>query len=132
MSDENNQIILTIDDDPVTLNLIVAILKKWYKVRPFISADTAFCYLALSGAESKADLILLDYHMPDFSGPEVLRKLKSEPNYASIPVIFLTGRAGENAVDDLELLALGAVDVIGKPPSAATLCAKIESHLATV
>lgn len=128
MDSKNNPVIMTLDDDPVTLNLIVAILKKKdYRVRPFVSAKTAFNYLALPESP-KADLILLDYHMPDLDGPEVLRRLQAQPDYAGIPVIFLTGR-GEDPGERLELLALGAVDVLNKPPAPAALHEKIEMHL---
>ena len=39
----------------------------------------------------KVDLILLDYEMPVTTGPQVLRMLRSEPETAQIPIVFLTG-----------------------------------------
>lgn len=124
----DNQIIMTIDDDPVILNLIVGMLKKDYRLRPFVSARTAFAYLSLPEGPG-ADLILLDYHMPDLDGPEVLRRLKAEPVSAGIPVIFLTGRSDDGAEEDRRLMDLGAAGVLGKPPSAEALRSKIRRLL---
>ena len=125
MSSDTRPIIMAIDDDPVVLNLVVVILKKKYRLRPFTSARTAFKYLALPGAS--ADLVLLDYHMADMNGPEVLARLRSDPGAASIPVVYLTGLIDEGG--PAELLQSGASDFISKPPQAETLLAKVAEWL---
>lgn len=59
------------------------------------------------------DAIVLDWMMPGLDGPEVCARLKANPGTASIPVIFLTGKA-----DSLEAergRELGAIGVIAKP-----------------
>jgi putative two-component system response regulator len=65
--------------------------------------------------------------MPEMDGYEVIKRLKSEPAAARIPVIFLTGKSSSG--DELEGLSLGAVDYIIKPFSPALLIQRIENHL---
>ena len=48
-----------------------------------------------------ADLILLDYHMPQENGAEVLKKIRSNPRLADIPVIFLTGVSEADKVQEV-------------------------------
>ena len=48
--------------------------------------------------KNKADLILLDHEMPVTSGPQVLEMLRSDPETASIPVMFLTGKSDKESV----------------------------------
>lgn len=125
MTPDAPPIILAIDDDPVILNLTVGLLRKKYRLRPFTSGHTAFKYLALP--EGRADLVLLDYQLPDLSGPEIMARLRSDPATAGIPVIFLTGLGEEG--DAAEILKLGAVDYLKKPPLPADLLSKVEFHL---
>lgn len=125
MTPDAPPIILAIDDDPVILNLTVGLLRKKYRLRPFTSGLTAFKYLALP--TGRADLILLDYQMPDLSGPEIIARLRSDPATAGLPVIFLTGLGEEG--DGAEMLKLGAVDYLKKPPAPAELLRKVELHL---
>ncbi len=49
-------------------------------------------------AKNKVDLILLDYDMPVTTGPQVLEMLRSDPETASIPVMFLTGKGDKESV----------------------------------
>ncbi len=73
-----------------------------------------------SGAEAltvalsfKPDLFLLDVMMPGLTGPETLLHLREIPLFANTPVIFLTAKARPE--DIVDLMALGALDVITKP-----------------
>ncbi|MEO8145611.1 MAG: response regulator [Betaproteobacteria bacterium] len=62
---------------------------------------------------ARADLILLDVNMPGLDGRETLARLRALAQTATTPVVFLT--ATQQADDVSGLLAMGAVDVIGKP-----------------
>ena len=73
------------------------------------------------------DLILLDVDMPEMNGYETLSILKSKPEYADIPVIFLTAKS--DTASELEGLSLGAIDYITKPFSPPLLLKRIELHL---
>ncbi|HAT01903.1 MAG TPA: hypothetical protein DCS54_01305, partial [Oribacterium sp.] len=79
--------ILLVDDDPTYLKMVRGTLQLKYHVTPVNSGRQAIEYLAAH----RPDLILLDYVMPEASGPEILRALRSQPATADIPVVFLTG-----------------------------------------
>lgn len=76
------------------------------------------------------DLILLDIMMPGLSGHDVCRRLKSDPETATIPVIFITALADE-ANEQLGL-ELGAVDYISKPFNPHIVRARVRTHLSLV
>ncbi|MBR5420920.1 MAG: response regulator [Lachnospiraceae bacterium] len=92
--------ILLVDDDANYLNLVRGWLKGRYKVSPVSSGLQAIKWLG----KNKADLILLDHEMPVTSGPQVLEMLRSDPETATIPVIFLTGKGDKESV--MEVVAL--------------------------
>ena len=70
------------------------------------------------------DLILLDVMMPQLDGFEVCRRLKNDSRTAFVPVIFLTGRLGDES-DRAAAYQLGAVDYIQKPVERDELLARI-------
>jgi two-component system catabolic regulation response regulator CreB len=73
------------------------------------------------------DLIVMDVGLPDINGFELFRQVSA--NW-SLPVIFLTARAGE--IDRVVGLELGADDYIAKPFSPRELCARIRTVLRRV
>ncbi len=74
----------------------------------------------------KPDLIVLDIMLPDSDGLEICRGIRSNPDLAHIPVIFLTARASET--DRILGLELGANDYIVKPFSVRELIARIRNQ----
>jgi two-component system cell cycle response regulator len=73
--------------------------------------------------------MLLDIDMPRLDGPATLREMKADPQLASVPVIFLTARAG---ADDVAAgLDLGASDYLRKPCEAVELTARVSRALRT-
>jgi putative two-component system response regulator len=123
MANSEKSIILTVDDDPIILNSVLATLKQEYNVRPFTSGETALKYLS----KNTADLILLDYNMPQMSGLEVLKVLQEDPALKVIPVIFLTGSV--NGDDEIEALELGAMDYLLKPFKPKSLLTRVHLQL---
>lgn len=85
--EEEQKQILVIDDDPMMLRLIKAELKDRYNVATAVNGKVGIKFLE----RKSADLILLDYEMPEEDGPAVLRKLRENENTKNIPVVFLTG-----------------------------------------
>jgi CheY-like chemotaxis protein len=64
-------------------------------------------------AETLADLVILDIHMPRLDGFGVIRRLRDDPAYATVPVIALTASA--MAGDRDSVLAAGFSEYISKP-----------------
>ncbi len=79
--------ILIVDDDAVCLRQMMNILKGDFIISVVKSGKACLDYLT----RDLPNLILLDYAMPEMSGVETLRKIRENPRYALIPVIFLTG-----------------------------------------
>ena len=77
--------------------------------------------------ENDPDLIVLDWMMPQVSGIEVCRRLKSNSKTRQIPVIMLSARAEE--VDRVRGLETGADDYVVKPYSVIELMARVKAHL---
>lgn len=115
--------LLLIDDDPGALRELVAILQSEFEVQHALDGRSG-----LHRAQAlRPDLILLDVVMPGTDGHAVCRLLKADATTRDIPVIFLTGM---HAVEErLQGLALGAVDYVGKPFSAAEVLARVRVHL---
>jgi len=73
------------------------------------------------------DVCVLDWMVPDVSGPDVMRVIREHQKSNDLPIIFVTSRAAEE--DVIEMLARGADDYIVKPASGAILVARINSLL---
>lgn len=77
--------------------------------------------------EQKPDIILLDWMMPNMSGPELTRRLRKDPVMKEIPIIMLTARISED--DKVTGLNAGADDYVVKPFSPRELLARINAVL---
>lgn len=71
------------------------------------------------------DLILMDFHLPGTSIPELIRTIKSDSGLKRIPLIILTGYSPET--DILNCYELGANTVINKPDSFGELLQAVRS-----
>jgi putative two-component system response regulator len=118
-------VILCVDDSQELLALIARALAAEYEV---LTAHNGGEAIAKVLGEPRPDLILLDVDMPQISGFELCRKLKSDARSASIPIIFLTSHT--EAQSQLEGLSLGAVDYLGKSTNGALLKARVRAHVA--
>ena len=76
---------------------------------------------------NKFDLVLLDLMMPDVSGLEVLKKLKSDPEHRKIPVIMVT--AADEVETTAECIAAGAEDYLTKPINSKLVKARVAACL---
>lgn len=116
--------ILVVDDVQENLRLMVGILKSsGYKVRPVTSGP-----LALEAAKKMPpDLILLDINMPGMNGYEVCEQLKTIPDLADIPVIFLS--ALNEMEDKVKAFKVGGVDYVTKPFQFEEVHARVECQL---
>ncbi len=120
---QKGQTILVIDDSPTNLKIIIEVLRPFYDVYPVTSGARAFEYLE----KKTPGLILLDVEMPEMDGYEVMSRLKGDPRWASVPVIFLTA---QNDREKEELaLSMGAADYVLKPFVAPILLHKVHHHM---
>lgn len=120
---QKNIKLLVVDDQPMNLQVMNAILSPEYEVLAVTSGDKAIelCKKTLP------DLILMDVIMPQKNGWEVCKELKADPELAGIPVIFVTGLETEKEEDSCWLA--GGVDFIQKPVNPTTLKHRVRAHL---
>ncbi len=122
---ENHQWrILVVDDEPNNLQLMRHILGDIYQLSFAINGLKALEVVK----KIKPDLILMDIMMPEMDGYQACKQLKSNPETASIPVIFIT--AMSDIDDESKGFEAGGVDYISKPISKPIVLARVASHLA--
>ena len=116
--------VLLVEDEPAQREMLTYNLEaEGFDV---ITADNGEDGLILVD-ENDPDLIVLDWMMPQLSGIEVCRRLKSNSKTRQIPVIMLSARADE--VDRVHGLETGADDYVAKPYSVIELMARVKAHL---
>jgi adenylate cyclase len=116
--------ILVVDDTPRNVKLLADLLAvKGYDV---ITADSGREALNKLGAE-RPDLVLLDVVMPEMSGYEVCRSIRSTPATAMLPVVMVT--ALDPAQERVKGIEAGADDFLSKPINQAELLARVKSLL---
>jgi len=121
---KNKQTVLIVDDIADNLNIVANILMQ----------ENINVVLTQSGYEAvkstnnfKPDLILLDIMMPQMSGFDVLKILKSNDFSKDIPIIFLS--AINNTKDIVKGFEMGIVDYINKPFISEELVSRVKTHL---
>jgi two-component system phosphate regulon response regulator PhoB len=117
--------ILVVDDEPhIGLLLRLQLESRGYELRLARSLFEARAAL-LDDAE-RPDGVLLDLHLPDGSGVELLRELRARPATADLPIIILTAEGEERVLQ--EARSLGAATVT-KPFSPSKLTAQVAALL---
>lgn len=111
--------VLTIDDDEWIQRLIKSALKKDYRIISAANGKEGF----LQAQKEKPDLIVLDIMMPEMDGWELIKKLRSDPEFILTPIIFLT--ALDSPEDRVRGLKLGASDYMSKPFNSQELAARV-------
>lgn len=114
--------VLIVEDDSAIREMLQSfLLSKNYQVKTAESGGVSFEILA----DKNPDLILLDWMLPDASGPEIIKKIRSNDIQKDIPILMLTARAEE--MDKIEGLDAGADDYMTKPVSLKELEARIKA-----
>jgi two-component system, OmpR family, phosphate regulon response regulator PhoB len=116
--------ILFVEDDAAVREVMSLPLQK-AGLNVVEAADVRQARQAL--LEQAPDLILLDWMLPDISGVEWARDLKSAPHTRNLPIIMLTARGEEE--DRIKGLEVGADDYVTKPFSPRELIARIRAVL---
>ncbi|MCS7253691.1 MAG: response regulator [Armatimonadota bacterium] len=99
-------------DDSETLRKLVNVSLRVLEGCDVIEAPNGFEALRLL-REQKIDLAIIDIHMPEMSGLQLLGFMKSDPSLSSIPVVILTTERGEE--DRRRGMELGASRYLVKP-----------------
>jgi putative two-component system response regulator len=118
--------ILIVDDEPTNLLILEETLKNDYDL---FFASNGFNAIKLA-KEIIPDLILLDVMMPEISGHEVCKNLKSDITTLHIPIIFIS--AMSELSHETFGFSIGAVDYIAKPIRPAIVQARVKIHLSLV
>jgi DNA-binding response OmpR family regulator len=76
---------------------------------------------------SDPDLLILDLDLPTYNGIELCRAVRTDPQWATLPILFLTAHTASLASD--RVFAAGADDFVTKPASDSTLVTRIVNRL---
>lgn len=117
-------VLLVVDDAPASLGALCSELEaEGYTVLVAPDGPSALAQLDLV----VPDAILLDALMPGLDGFETCRRIKSQPAWAHVPVIFMTGLAEtEHIVAGFDS---GGVDYVVKPVRAQEVLARLATHV---
>jgi DNA-binding response OmpR family regulator len=117
--------LLLVDADPRSIRVLEVSLKNGgYSVTTAGDGQDALAKIELSAP----DLILTDTRLPRLDGYELVRRVKAHPEYAAIPVVFLTSQ--RSIEDKIRGLELGVEDYLTKPIFVRELLARVNLLLA--
>ena len=107
----------------------VEVMRGIFVQRPQVLLDVSTCGLQGLAAIRAVppDLLLLDMHLPDISGLEVLRQMKQDPLLARVPVVVVSADA--TSMTEQEALQAGALGYVTKPVDVAQFLALVDSLL---
>jgi len=112
--------VLLIDDEPIYYKMIVHALKPH-------GFEVEYARTGMDGLKTvplfNPDVIITDVRLPDLSGYEVAQRLRRDPRFESIPLIFLTSQA--DLSNKLKAFEVGADDYLSKPFQPEELVARV-------
>ncbi len=112
--------VLLIDDEPIYYKMIVHALKPH-------GYEVEYARTGMDGLKTvplfNPDVIISDVRLPDLSGYEVAQRLRRDPRFENIPLIFLTSQA--DLSNKLKAFEVGADDYLSKPFQPEELVARV-------
>ncbi len=122
MSNNSAPRLMLVDDDETIIETLTYNLKRQgYAIYPFNKGSDALAQFDKIAPR----LLILDWNLPDITGPEICKIIRSRPS--DVPILMLTGRAGPNEV--AKGLSSGADDYLAKPFSAVEMIARVQALL---
>jgi two-component system sensor histidine kinase/response regulator len=116
--------ILVVDDQESNVRVLETMLSKCgFQTVPVTRGEDALGQIIAE----RVDLVLLDALMPGMDGFEVCRLIRSKPEFAEIPIIFLS--AADEKAFIVRALEAGAVDYVTKPFNQSELISRVRTHL---
>ena len=124
MAPASSKKILIVEDERDILHLVKLYLEKeGFRVSTAVTGPDGL----KAARTDRPDLLVLDLMLPDMDGLEVCKRLRTEPQTATLPIIMLTAKAEES--DTIIGLELGADDYVTKPFSPKALVARVKALL---
>ena len=115
--------ILIVEDEPENAETLAVLLEPDYEIAVATSGEQALDLLP----SIEPDLVLLDIMLPGIDGYEVCARMKRDPRFAEVPVIFITAL---NAHEEEERgLEAGAADYVTKPFSPAVIRVRVRNQM---
>jgi diguanylate cyclase (GGDEF)-like protein len=118
--------VMMVDDEPTTIEVLQAFLEN-EGYRRFVTTTQSSRAMDLFANENP-DAVLLDLHMPEVTGFEILALVRRDSRYRHIPVIVLT--SSNDSETKLRALQLGATDFLAKPVDPSELALRLRNTLA--
>ena len=127
MKDGGEPSVLVVEDEAALSTLLRYNLEReGYRVQEAHDGEEAL----LVADEMKPDLVVLDWMLPQLSGIEVCRRLRSRGHMRNVPIVMLTARGEET--DRIRGLDIGADDYIVKPFSMTEFLARLRAVMRRV
>jgi DNA-binding response OmpR family regulator/HPt (histidine-containing phosphotransfer) domain-containing protein len=116
--------VMIVDDDSLLLDGVSALLSR-QGIAVTTLVDPGQFWETLEN--SMPDLLILDLDMPTHNGIELCQAVRTDPQWANLPILFLTAHTAAFAVD--RVFAAGADDFVSKPVVAETLLTRVFNRL---
>ena len=123
VAERNAPRVLVADDNADLREYVRRLLAEQYEVEAVADGEAAL----QAARRQKPDIVVSDVMMPGMDGLALLQALRADPALATVPVVLLSARAGEEAT--LEGLQRGADDYLAKPFSARELLVRVGALL---
>jgi CheY-like chemotaxis protein len=125
-TDKARLLVLHVEDDPSNASLVSLVLSRRPEIR-LLSAEDARLGLELA-RQHRPDLLLLDLHLPDLSGDEMLYRVKAMPELAETKVVVVSADATPERIR--RMLDQGVEGYLTKPVDVGALLHLVDDHLA--
>ncbi len=100
-----------VEDDEDIQRIVRLSLEKVGKMTVEVVSDPMVAIERITAF--KPELVMLDWMMPGMDGPTLFRKMRETPEVKNLPVVFITAKASQRELDDLQ--SMGAAGTISKP-----------------
>lgn len=118
------RVLVTDDDDTIRAVVKLMLEREGYEV---IEATNGREALQMIEQAPAPDIIILDLMLPYVDGLQIIKKIRSHPEWVRVPVIMLSANASENEV--VNLLKAGANDYVTKPFNPRELVARVNVNI---
>ena len=116
--------ILSVDDDPIILELLVAVLASMGHTEVTTAESAVEAFEIIKNDPEPFDCFLLDIQMPEIDGIQLCKSLRFIPEYKRTPILMITAMSDKAYIE--RAFASGATDYVTKPFDIVELGARIK------